>query len=144
MTNKTFLPLSNSYSQRKWYIIDCKGKTLGRTCSAITKILQGKHKPFYHPAADVGDNIILVNAIDLTLYDTKKRAYVFQPGRPGNSLLYRTVRDDRPERIIENCVKNMMKNGPAKRNINKRLKIYLAQDHPHTAQKPIEYNVESY
>lgn len=144
MTNKTFLPTSNSYSQRKWYIIDCKGKTLGRTCSAITKILQGKHKSFYHPATDLGDNIILVNAIDLTLYDTKKRALVFRPGRPGSSLSYRTVCDDRPERIIENCVKNMMKNGLAKRNINKRLKVYLASDHPHRAQNPIEYNIESY
>ena len=72
MTNKTFLPSSNSYSQRKWYVINCKDKTLGRTCSAITKVLQGKHKPFYHPAADLGDNIILINAMDLTLHDTKK------------------------------------------------------------------------
>lgn len=141
MTNKTFLPTSNSYSQRKWYIIDCKDKTLGRTCSAITKILQGKHKPFYHPAADLGDNIILINATDLTLNDTKKRAYVFQPGRPGSSLSYKTVCEDRPERIIENCVKNMMGEGMAKRNITKRLKVYLTQDHPHVAQKPIEYNI---
>ena len=141
MTNKTFLPSSNSYSQRKWYVIDCKGKTLGRTCSAITKILQGKHKPFYHPAADLGDNIILINAVDLTLQDTKTRAYVFEPGRPGSSLSYKTVRDDRPERIIENCVKNMMGEGMAKRNLPKRLKVYLTQDHPHTAQKPIEYNI---
>lgn len=141
MTNKTFLPSSNSYSQRKWYVIDCKDKTLGRTCSAITKILQGKHKPFYHPAADLGDNIILINATDLTLHDTKKRAYVFQPGRPGSSLSYKTVRDDRPERIIENCVKNMMGKGMAKRNIAKRLKVYLTEDHPHRAQNPIEYNI---
>ena len=141
MTNKTFLPTSNSYSQRKWYIIDCKDKTLGRTCSAITKILQGKHKPFYYPAADLGDNIILINATDLTLHDTKKRAYVFQPGRPGSSLSYKTVRTDRPDRIIENCVKNMMGEGMAKRNIIKRLKVYLTQDHPHMAQKPIEYNI---
>ena len=102
---------------------------------------QGKHKPFYHPAADLGDNIILINAMDLTLHDTKKRAYVFRPGRPGSSLSYKTVRDDRPERIIENCVKNMMGEGVAKRNVTKRLKVYLTQDHPHMAQKPIEYNI---
>ena len=79
-----------------------------------------------------------------TLYDTKKRALVFRPGRPGSSLSYRTVCNDRPERIIENCVKNMMKNGLAKRSINKRLKVYLTSDHPHRAQNPIEYNIESY
>jgi large subunit ribosomal protein L13 len=105
MTNKTFLPSSNSYSQRKWYVIDCKDKTLGRTCSVITKILQGKHKPFYHPAADLGDNIILINAMDLTLHDTKRRAYVFRPGRPGSSLSFKTVRDDHQNELSKTVLK---------------------------------------
>jgi len=139
MNNKTFIPSNkkNTCLNRKWYVIDCTGQSLGRTSSTITKILQGKHKVMYTPSTDMGDYVILINAMDLTLGDVKGHTYVFQPGRPGSSLSFKEFIDDIPERVIENCIKNMMAEGPAKRAMSKRLKIYATSDHPHMAQNPI-------
>lgn len=139
MNNKTFIS-SDTNPQRKWYVIDCKGKSLGRTSSIITTILQGKHKLWYDPSSDVGDCVILVNAMDLTLDNNEGRTYVFEPGRPGGSLSFKQMSEDLPERVIRNCIKNMMKNGAAKRALAKRLKIYTTPDHPHCAQTPISLN----
>ena len=108
MNNKTFLS-SEKNPQRKWYVIDCAGKGLGRTSSIITAILQGKHKLWYDPSGDLGDCVILVNAMDLTLGNTEGRTYVFNPGRPGGSLSFKQMSEDFPERVIKNCIKNMMK-----------------------------------
>lgn len=139
MNNKTFLSLEKT-QQRKWYIIDCTGKSLGRTSSIVTAILQGKHKLWYDPSSDLGDCVILINAKDLTLGNTEGRAYVFNPGRPGGSLSFKQMSEDFPERVIKNCIKNMMKKGSAKRALAKRLKIYTTSLHPHVAQTPISLN----
>lgn len=139
MNNKTFLS-SEKNPQRKWYVIDCAGKGLGRTSSIVTAILQGKHKLWYDPSGDLGDCVILVNATDLTLGNTEGRTYVFNPGRPGGSLSFKQMSEDFPERVIKNCIKNMMKNGTAKRALAKRLKIYTTSHHPHAAQNPISLN----
>lgn len=139
MNNQTFIPSSKTSTclDRKWYVIDCTGQSLGRASSAITKILQGKHKVTYNPSSDLGDYVILVNAMHLTLGDMEGHTYVFRPGRPGSSLKFKQFIDDIPERVIENCIKNMMAEGPAKRAMPKRLKIYATPDHPHMAQNPI-------
>ena len=136
MNNKTFLS-SQKPLRRKWYIIDCAGKSLGRTSSIVTAILQGKHKLWYNPSGDLGDCVILINAIDLILGNVERRTYVFNPGRPGGSLLSKQMSEDFPERVIRNCINNMMKKGSAKRALAKRLKIYTTSYHPHIAQAPI-------
>ena len=132
--DKTFLP-SLDHTQRKWYVIDCKGKQLGRLSSSIVGLLSGKIKPYYHPAFDTGDYVILINAESLSLDSKKERFYVFKPGRPGSAL--KRIVDIVPRQIIENCIFKMMPNGIAKRQLSNRLKVYEGSKHPHVAQNPI-------
>jgi len=132
--NKTFIPSSDG-NQRKWYVIDCKDKQLGRISSFITTLLSGKIKSYYYPSFDTGDYVILINASCLMVDRNTDRVHVFQPGRPGSSL--KRIINDLPERIIERCIFGMMPNGFAKRNLSKRLKIYQGSQHPHIAQNPI-------
>jgi large subunit ribosomal protein L13 len=131
--NKTFIPASN-YSKRKWYIIDCKDKKLGRLASTIVPLLTGKSKSIYHPSMDVGDYVILINAAYLKFDKEIERFHVFQPGHPGKSL--KRLINIIPKRIIETCVFNMLPNGFPKKHLVKRLKIYQDHQHPHIAQDP--------
>ena len=132
--NETFIPASN-YNRKKWYVIDCKGKQLGRISSIIVGLLSGKIKPYYHPAFDTGDYVILINAEALTVDRNLERIRVFQPGRPGSSL--KRITNGLPQQIIERCVFGMMPNGIAKKSLAKRLKVYQGSQHPHSAQNPI-------
>jgi large subunit ribosomal protein L13 len=135
--NETFIPTSN-HNRRKWYVIDCKGKQLGRISSSIIGLLSGKIKTYYHPAYDTGDYVILINAEALTIERHIERIHVFQPGRPGSSL--KKIVNGLPEQIIEKCIFGMMPNGVAKRSLHKRLKVYQGSQHPHIAQNPISIN----
>lgn len=132
--NETFLPISD-LNKKKWYMIDCKGKQLGRISSSIVGLLCGKVKPSYHAACDSGDYVILINADHLSLDRKNERFYVFNPGRPGKSL--KKLINPLPEIVIENCIYKMMPNGKAKKNLGQRLKIYQGSQHPHQAQNPI-------
>ena len=105
--NDTFIPVSD-LTKKKWYVIDCKGKQLGRISSSIVGLLSGKIKPSYHPAFDTGDYVILINADDLYLDRKAERFYVFKPGRPGKSLK-KLINPGTP-RIIQNCISKMMPN----------------------------------
>ena len=131
--NKTFIPASN-YNKRKWYLIDCKDKQLGRLSSTIIPLLTGKSKSVYHPSVDVGDYVILINSEHLKLDREVERFHVYQPGRPGSSL--KRLVNIIPKRIIENCVFNMLPNGFPKKHLVKRLKVYQGDQHPHVAQDP--------
>jgi large subunit ribosomal protein L13 len=133
--NETFIPASN-YIRKKWYVIDCKDKQLGRISSSIVGLLSGKIKTYYHPAIDMGDYVILINADALKFDREIERRYVFRPGRPGSSL--KTIVNGLPKQIIEKAIYGMMPNGLAKKQLSNRLKIYLGSDHPHNAQNPIE------
>ena len=132
--NETFIPASD-YNRKKWYVIDCKGKQLGRISSIIVGLLSGKVKSYYHPAFDTGDYVILINADSILFNREKPRFHVYKPGRPGKSL--KRVTKILPKRIIERCIFGMMPNGVAKRNLPTRLKIYSGATHPHAAQNPI-------
>jgi large subunit ribosomal protein L13 len=132
--NKTFIPASD-YTQKKWYVIDCKGKQLGRISSIIVGLLSGKIKSYYHPAYDTGDYVVLINAEALTVDRNLERIRVFRPGRPGSSL--KRIKNGLPQQIIERCIFGMMPNGVAKKSLAKRLKVYQGSEHPHAAQNPI-------
>ena len=132
--NETFIPASD-YNRKKWYVIDCKGKQLGRISSVIVGLLSGKIKSYYHPAFDTGDYVILINAEALTVDRNLERIRVFQPGRPGSSL--KRITNGLPQQIIERCIFGMMPNGVAKKSLAKRLKVYQGSEHPHAAQNPI-------
>jgi len=137
--NKTFLPTKN-YKNRNWYIIDCKGQTLGRLATIITSLLKGKVKPQYHPSVDTGDYIILLNADSIIINETSKHYLVYNPGRPGHSLKIKNVSDCLPKLTIERAVKRMLSKTEAKR-LMRRLKIYNDQNHLHQAQNPIEIDI---
>ena len=139
--NKTFLPIQN-YKNRNWYLIDCKGQTLGRLATTITSLLKGKVKSQYHPSVDTGDYIILVNADLIIINETSKHYLVYNPGRPGHSLKIKNVSDCLPKLTIERAVKRMLSETESKR-LMRRLRIYNDQNHQHQAQNPIEINISN-
>lgn len=139
--NKTFLPTKN-YKNRNWYIIDCKGQTLGRLATIITSLLKGKVKPQYHPSIDTGDYVILINADSIIINETSKHYFVYNPGRPGHSLKIKNVSDCLSKLTIERAVKRMFSRTEAKR-LMRRLKIYNDQNHLHQAQNPIEIDIKN-
>jgi len=139
--NKTFLPTQN-YKNRNWFIIDCKGQSLGRLATTITSLLKGKIKPQYHPSVDTGDYIILINADSIVINEDSKHYLVYNPGRPGRSLKIKNVSDCLPKLTIERAVKRMLSQTETKR-LMRRLKIYSDQQHLHQAQNPIEINLNN-
>jgi len=139
--NKTFLPTQN-YKNRNWFIIDCKGQSLGRLATTITSLLKGKIKPQYHPSIDNGDYIILINADFIIINEASKQYFVYNPGRPGRSLKIKNVSDCLPKLTIKRAVKRMLSQTETKR-LMKRLKIYSNQNHSHQAQTPIEINLNN-
>lgn len=139
--NKTFLPIPN-YKNRNWYLIDCKGQTLGRLATTITSLLKGKVKSQYHPSVDTGDYIILINADSIIINETSKHYLVYNPGRPGHSLKIKNVSDCLPKLTIERAVKRMLSETESKR-LMRRLRIYNDQNHQHQAQNPIEINISN-
>lgn len=135
LLNKTILPTQNYKTTRNWFIIDCKGQSLGRLATYITILLKGKLKPHYHPSVDCGDYVILINADSIVINKNSKHYLVYNPGRPGHSLKIKNVSDCLPKLTIERAVKRMLSETETKRSM-KRLKIYSDQNHLHQAQKP--------
>ena len=139
--NKTFLPTQN-YKNRSWFLIDCKGQSLGRLATLITSLLKGKIKSQYHPSVDTGDYIILINAESIIVNEDSKHYLVYNPGRPGHSLKIKNVSDCLPKLTIERAVKRMLSQTETKR-LMRRLKIYNDQNHLHNAQNPIQIDVNN-
>lgn len=126
--------------QRAWYVIDAKGKTLGRLASEIAKRLRGKHKPEYTPHVDTGDYIVVVNAEQVKVTGRKMtdKIYYRHSGYPGGlkqdtlgDILRRT-----PIRVIEMAVKGMLPKNPLGRAMYRKLNVYAGDSHPHSAQQP--------
>ncbi len=126
--------------ERKWYVVDAEGQTLGRLSSQIAAILRGKHKPIYTPHVDTGDFVIVVNAekIHLTGHKWDQKMFRHHSGYPGGlkSTRYVDVRDKHPERIIETAVKGMLPKNTLGRQMYKKLKVYAGPEHKHQAQMP--------
>lgn len=137
--NKTFLPTRN-YKNQNWYLIDCKGQTLGRLATSIVGLLKGKTKSQYYPSIDTGDYIVLINANSIILNEKSKHYFVYNPGRPGHSLKIRNAGDCLPKLAIERAVKRMLSRTEANRLV-KRLKIYNCEKHTHQAQNPVKIDV---
>jgi large subunit ribosomal protein L13 len=139
--NKTFLPTKN-YKNPNWYLIDCKGQTLGRLATIITALLKGKVKPQYHPSVDIGDFIVLINADSIIINETSKHYLVYNPGRPGHSLKIRNASTCLPKLTIERAIKRMLSKTEAKR-LMRRVRIYNNETHLHNAQNPLEINIQN-
>lgn len=139
--NKTFLPTKN-YKNRNWFLIDCKGQTLGRLATIIAIVLKGKIKPHYHPSVDNGDYIVLINADSIILNENSKHYLVYNPGRPGHALKIKSVSESLPKLTIAKAVKGMLSKTEKKR-LMRRLKIYNTQNHPHQAQNLVELDISN-
>ncbi|NBG89646.1 50S ribosomal protein L13 [Isachenkonia alkalipeptolytica] len=136
---KTYMAKSNEL-ERKWFVVDAEGKTLGRLSSEIAKILRGKHKPEFTPHVDTGDFVIVINAekIEVTGKKLDKEFYRYHTGHPGGlkEISYRRMRDEKPELFIHNAVKGMLPKNRLGSQIIKKLKVYAGPEHDHAAQKP--------
>ena len=128
-------------TEMSWYVMDAKGKTLGRLASEIAKVLQGKHKATYTPNADRGDGVIVINAKEVFLSGTKeaKKMYIHHTGFMGGlkEIPYRTMREKHPERIIEKAVRGMMRKNRLSRAMMKKLCVFPGSEHNMQAQQPI-------
>lgn len=131
--------------ERKWYVVDAKGQTLGRLASEVATLLRGKHKPQYTPHVDTGDFVIVINAaaIELSGKKLQQKRYYRHSGYPGGlkSVTAGELRSKRPERMIELAVKGMLPKGSLGRSQLKKLKVYAGEEHPHLAQQPEVWNL---
>lgn len=126
--------------ERKWYVIDAKGKPLGRVASKAAVMLRGKHKATYTPHVDCGDNIIIINAKEVALTGNKlaQKIYYNHSGYTGG-LRERTakeMKENYPVEMVERAVKGMLPHNRLGRSMYKKLFVYESNDHKHEAQKP--------
>jgi large subunit ribosomal protein L13 len=126
--------------ERAWYLVDAKGKTLGRLASEIAKVLRGKNKPIYTPHLDTGDYVIVVNAekIHVTGKKLDQKFYHRHSGYPGGltSISLREQLKRHPTRVIRSAVWGMLPHNRLGRAMIKKLKVYAGDSHPHQAQQP--------
>ena len=126
--------------ERKWYVVDATGYTLGRLASEVAKVLRGKNKPIYTPHVDTGDYVIVVNAdkIKVTGKKLDQKIYYHHSDYVGGmkETPLREMMDKKPERVIELAVKGMLPKGPLGRQMYKKLFVYAGPDHKQAAQKP--------
>ena len=137
---KTTFMANASTIERKWYVIDAKGKPLGRVASKAATMLKGKHKATYTPHVECGDNIIIINAKEVALTGRKldQKIYYNHSGYTGG-LRQRTakeMRENYPVEMVERAVKGMLPKGRLGRAMYKKLFVYEGSDHKHQAQKP--------
>lgn len=132
---------------KKWLIIDAQDQVLGRLASRVAIVLRGKHKTSFTPHVDCGDNIIIINAdrINLTGTKTDDKVYIRHTGYPGGQRFTTPTEllNKKPEAIIENAVKKMLPRTRLGRAIFKNLHVYSGNQHPHEAQQPKEFNLNT-
>lgn len=126
--------------ERKWYIIDAEGKTLGRMASEAASIIRGKHKPEFTPNVDTGDFVIVINADKVVLTGKKlqKKMYYRHSLYPGG-LKVTSAQDmlkNKPERMIELAIHGMLPKNRLGDSLKTKLKVYAGSKHPHQAQNP--------
>ena len=126
--------------ERKWYVVDAEGCTLGRLASGVASVLRGKNKPQFTPHVDTGDYVIVVNAdkIKVTGKKLDQKIYYHHSDYIGGmkETTLREMMNKHPERVIEYAVKGMLPKGPLGRQMYTKLFVYAGPDHKHAAQKP--------
>ena len=132
--------------ERKWYVIDASGKTLGRVATKAATILRGKHKVTYTPSVDCGDYVIVINADKVVLTGNKleDKKYYNHSGFPGG-LRERSAKEmiqKYPEEMMERAIKGMLPHGRLGRAMGKKLFVYRDENHKHASQKPVELKVD--
>lgn len=126
--------------ERKWYVVDAEGQTLGRLATKVATVLRGKHKVTYTPHVDCGDYVIVINAEKVKLTGNKltDKMYYNHSGFPGGlrERNAETMIKNYPEEMVERAVKGMLPHNSLGRAMGKKLFVYAGSDHKHAAQKP--------
>ena len=142
---KTFMQTKENI-ERKWYVIDAEGQTLGRLATKAATILRGKHKVTYTPHVDCGDYVIVINAskINLTGNKLEDKMYYNHSGYPGG-LRERNAKkmvEKDPEEMLERAIKGMLPHNSLGRSMGKKLFVYAGAEHKHEAQKPESLKID--
>ena len=136
---KSFMANAQSV-ERKWYVVDAEGQTLGRLTSEIAKVLRGKNKPIYTPHVDTGDYVIVINAdkINVTGKKLDQKIYYHHSDYVGGmkETTLRVMLDKKPTEVIRLAVKGMLPKGTLGRHMLDKLHVYAGPEHNHAAQKP--------
>ena len=136
---KTYMPGAAGI-ERKWYVVDAEGQTLGRLATVVAATLRGKNKPIFTPFLDTGDYVIVVNAdkIKVTGKKLDQKTYFSHSKYIGGvrETSLREMLDKKPEKVIEHAVIGMLPKGPLGRQMAKKLFVYAGPEHKHQAQKP--------
>ena len=136
----TFVP-SGKEIDRKWYVVDADGQTVGRLATKAASILSGKLNPRYVPYMDMGDHVIVINAekVRLTGLKADKKLYRRYTGFPGGlrEESFTRLMNRRPERVLESAIKGMLPKTKLGRAMGTKLKVYRGDKHPHQAQTPV-------
>lgn len=130
--------------ERKWYVIDADGKTLGRVAVLAANLLRGKHKPQFTPNVDTGDFVIIINAEKIRVSGKKEtdKMYYHHTGYPGGlkSASFKELMEKNPTMALEKAIKGMLPHNTLGQEQFNKLKVYAGSEHPHAAQQPVIYN----
>ena len=133
--------------ERKWFVVDAEGKTLGRLASQVAAILRGKHKPTFTPHVDCGDHVIVINAekVVLTGNKLKNKIYYRHTMYPGGlkAVPYGKFLETQPEKAVERAIKGMIPHTRLGKRIGMKLKVYKGPEHPHAAQMPEPLDIKA-
>lgn len=144
-STSTLLTKEEALKQRKWFLLDATGKTLGRFATEVAKILRGKHKPSFTPHVDCGDGVVIVNAEKIKVTGSKEaqKLYRYHTGAMSGmrEIPFRVMLDRKPEYVIEHAVKGMMPNSRLGKQQVKKLRVFAGNTHDLEAQKPIPVTV---
>ncbi|HLS99975.1 MAG TPA: 50S ribosomal protein L13 [Acholeplasma sp.] len=136
---KTFMA-NEATIERKWYIVDAEGKTLGRLATVVASVLRGKHKPTYTPHVDAGDYVIIINADKIKLTGNKWNDKMYYSHSGYNGGLSETAAKDlmakKPTAIVEKAIKGMVPHNRLGAEVLRKLFVYAGSEHKHQAQKP--------
>jgi large subunit ribosomal protein L13 len=144
LNESTTIP-SGKNIQRKWFVLDASGQTLGRLASQAASVLAGKRNPLYTPYMEMGDHVIVINAekIHVTGMKAGQKLYRRYTGFPGGlrEESFTKLLARRPEKIVEEAVKGMLPKNKLGRQMATKLKVYKGTDHPHHAQQPVAFEL---
>ena len=136
---KTFMANPENV-ERKWYVVDADGQTLGRMASQVAAILRGKNKPVYTPNVDCGDHVIVINADKVVLTGKKLDQKIYRRHSGYVSGMketpYRRLLATKPELVVYEAVRGMLPHNSLGRTMIKKLRVYKGAEHNHAAQKP--------
>ncbi len=141
---KTYTPKAE-HVERRWWLVDAEGKTLGRLATRVAGILRGKHKPMYTPHLDVADYVVVINAEKVALTGRKadQKTYFRHSGYMGSEkhIPFRRMIERHPDRVVELAVRGMLPKNKLGQHMRKKLKVYSGAAHPHQGQQPQELEV---